>query len=159
MQYKDFGKLGYKVSQLGFGAMRLPTGQDGKVDYELAAPLIRKGVEMGINFIDSHHFYHNGDSETAIGKAIQGIRDRVYLQTKTPMYQKADEDQRMKWLETALKKLGTDYIDFFLAHSYNAERFPKEHKAFMKLCRRAGTEGLIRHVGFSFHDSAESSFP
>ena len=156
MQYRDFGKLGYQVSQLGFGAMRLPTKEDRSVDFDLAVPLIRRGIDLGINFIDSHHFYHGGESEVAVGKAIQGVRDKVYLQTKTPMYREADEDERMRWLETALEKLGTDYLDFFLSHSYNWERFPKEHKAFVKLCRRAKNEGMIRHVGFSFHDTAEA---
>lgn len=155
MQYREFGKLGYKISQLGFGAMRLPTKDGGNVDYNLAVPLIRRALDLGLNFIDSHHFYHNGESETAIGKAINGVREKVYLQTKTPMYREASEDERMRFLETALDKLGTDYIDFFLAHSYNSERFPKEHKAFMKLCRRAKREGMIRHIGFSFHDTAE----
>lgn len=156
MEYREFGTLGYRVSQLGFGAMRLPTRKDGDVDFDLAVPLIRRGIELGINFIDSHHFYHGGESETAIGKAVAGIRDRVYLQTKTPMYSEGSQDKRMAWLETALKKLGTDYLDFFLAHSYNWERFPKEYRAFMKLGHRAQQAGMVRHLGFSFHDTAEA---
>ena len=163
MQYRTFGRFGYKVSQLGFGAMRLPTKKDGadthrpSVDFDRAVPLIRRAVELGINFIDSHHFYHGGDSEVAIGRAIRGLRDRVYLQTKTPMYREVEsEDVRWRWLETALEKLGTDYIDFYLSHSLNQERFRKDFDSFVKLARKAKDQGLIRHIGFSFHDTADA---
>ena len=157
MQYRTFGRFGYKVSQLGFGAMRLPTREDGRVDYDRAVPLIRLGIDLGINFIDSHHFYHRGESEVAVGKGIQGRRDRMYLQTKIPMYREVEsEDERWRWLETALEKLGTDYIDFYLAHSFNWERFQKDHKAFLKFARKAQDQGLVRHIGFSFHDTADA---
>ena len=156
MQYRTFGRFGYKVSQLGFGSMRLPVKADRSVDFDRAVPLIRRAVELGINFIDSHHFYHGGDSEVAIGRAIRGLRDRVVLQTKTPMYREVeDEDVRWRWLETALEKLGTDHIDFYLSHSWNWERFRKDFDPFMKLARKAKDQGLIRHIGFSFHDTAE----
>jgi predicted aldo/keto reductase-like oxidoreductase len=157
MQVRTFGRFGHKVSQLGFGAMRLPTKEDGSVDFDRAVPLIRRAVELGINFIDSHHFYHHGDSEVAIGLAIRGLRDRVYLQTKTPMYREVEsEDVRWRWLETALEKLGTDYIDCYLAHSLNWERFQKDFDPFMKLAQKAKDQGMIRHIGFSFHDTAEA---
>ena len=147
MQYRRFGKFGYKVSQLGFGAMRLPTREDGHVDYHRAVPLIRRGIDLGINFIDSHHFYHRGESEIAVGKAIQGRRDRVYLQTKIPMYRQVEEDERWRWLEAALEKLGTDHIDCYLAHSFNWERFQRDHRPFLKLAHKAQDQGLIRHIG------------
>ncbi|MFH1008351.1 MAG: aldo/keto reductase [Candidatus Latescibacterota bacterium] len=157
MQTRVFGRFGYQVSQLGFGAMRLPKREDGTVDFDRAVPLIRRAVELGVNYIDSHHFYHDGDSEVAIGRAIRGLRDRVYLQTKTPMYREVEsEDVRWQWLETALEKLGTDYIDCYLAHSMNWERFQTDFDPFMKLARKAKDQGMIRHIGFSFHDTAEA---
>lgn len=92
-----------------------------------------------------------------MGKAIQGDRDRVYLQTKIPMYREVEhEDERWRWLETALEKLGTDYVDFYLTHSFNWERFQKDHTAFLRFARKAQDQRLVRHIGFSFHDTADA---
>ena len=158
MVYRTFGRLGYKVSQLGFGAMRLPTREDGKVDMDKAVELLRRAVELGVNFFDSHHFYHNGESEEALGRALEGVRDKVFIQTKTPMYREATEDERWRWLEDALRKLRTDHIDFYLMHSMTWERFQKEFEPFMKLAQKAMDQGMVRHIGFSFHDTPENLY-
>lgn len=155
MRYQKFGKLGYRVSQLGLGAMRLPTGKDGKVDYDKAVPLIRRAIDSGINFIDSHHFYHQGESEIAVGGAIKGVRDKVFLQTKTPMYEKVNKKILREWLEKALRKLGTDYIDFYLTHSLGWEDWVKKNDLFLRFAHQLKKEGLIRHLGFSSHDEPE----
>ncbi|MCK4849941.1 MAG: aldo/keto reductase, partial [Phycisphaerae bacterium] len=65
--HRDYGRAGVKVSRLGFGAMRLPTTSDGKVDFDPAVELIRQALDGGINIIDSAIGYHGGDSEVAIG--------------------------------------------------------------------------------------------
>ena len=158
MVYRTFGKLGYRVSQLGFGAMRLPTREDGKVDMDRAVELLRRAVELGINFFDSHHFYHNGESEEALGRALEGVREKVFIQTKIPMYREATEDERWRWLEDALRKLRTDHIDFYLMHSMTWERFQREFDPFMKLARKAMDQGIVRHIGFSFHDTPENLY-
>jgi predicted aldo/keto reductase-like oxidoreductase len=72
MQYRIFGKTGHRVSILGFGAMRLPQLADGACDLELAAPLLRRGIDLGINYLDSAHVYLEGTSEVAVGQAIKG---------------------------------------------------------------------------------------
>ena len=67
MRYRELGKTGLKVSQLGFGAMRLPMigeGEDERVDRELAVPMIHKAFEAGVNYIDSAVGYCNADSQT-----------------------------------------------------------------------------------------------
>ena len=62
MQYRPFGKTGINISTLGFGCMRLPTleGTD-KIDEQEAVRIIRKGIDSGINYLDTAFFYHNGD--------------------------------------------------------------------------------------------------
>ena len=87
MQYVDFGKTGIKVSRLGFGCMRLPmTEVGGKhvVDEDAAASMLRKGAELGINYFDSGYVYHEGMSEVILGRAVKGIRDKVFISTKSP---------------------------------------------------------------------------
>jgi len=138
--------------------MRLPTREDGKVDMDKAVELLRRSVELGVNFFDSHHFYHNGESEEALGRALKDVRDRVFLQTKTPMYREATDDERWRWLEDALMKLRTDHIDFYLMHSMTWERFQKEFEPFMRIAQKAMDQGLVRHIGFSFHDTPENLY-
>ncbi len=156
MQKVSFGKTGYKASILGFGVMRLPA-KDGKVDFEESTRILRLGLAKGINFLDSHHFYHNGQSEEAIGKAIKGFnRDDLIIQTKIGMYNDYSEGECRRLLEEALKKLGTDYIDFYLSHSLKWESYVKYNKLFIKFTRKAMNEGLIRHTGFSAHDTPQN---
>jgi len=153
----DFGKTPYRVGRLGFGAMRLPTLPDGKVDFELSTPMLRFAIEHGVNFLDSHHFYHNGQSEEAIGKAIKGIpRNKVILQTKIGMYNNYKEKDCWRLLEQALKKMGTDYLDFYFSHSLSMESYLKHNKLFLRFTDKAISRGLVRYRGFSVHDKPEN---
>jgi hypothetical protein len=161
MQYVTYGKTGLKVSKLGFGAMRLPSSptSDGKeqVDYDKSTPLIRKAIELGINFIDTHHNYHDSQSEIAIGLALEGLdRSKVFIQTKTPAYRDlAPGETHRSRLEAGLKRIKSDYFDIYFMHSLNWATFEKVGKAFMAEMERCKDEGLIRHLGFSTHASYE----
>src|ERR1035437_2140514 len=110
MRPVNFGKTPYKVKRLGFGIMRLPVLTDGKVNFELSTPMIQYAIEHGVNFLDSHHFYHNGESEEAIGKAIQGIpRNKIILQTKIGMYNnytEKEEDRLYRFLFQPRPQMG-----------------------------------------------------
>ncbi|MHA1935493.1 MAG: aldo/keto reductase, partial [Candidatus Thorarchaeota archaeon] len=80
MQYRTLGKLGTKVSALGFGCMRLPKLENGKINREEAIRLIRKGIDSGINYVDTAWTYHDGESEVVLGLALKdGYRERVTL--------------------------------------------------------------------------------
>ena len=75
MQYRQYGNDGPQVSRLGFGAMRLPakrSGEWGSVNFTQSTRVIRAAFEGGVNLIDSHHNYHGGLSEEAIGRALKG---------------------------------------------------------------------------------------
>jgi len=157
MQYRKFGKTPYKVSMLGFGAMRLPQTSDGSVDFDRATEIIRYAIEHGVNFIDSHHFYHNGQSEEAIGRAIKNFpREKLILQTKIGMYNNYTDKQCWELLEKALRKLNTDYIDFYLTHSLRWETYLKHQKQFLKFTQKAIDQKMVRYIGFSVHDSPEN---
>ncbi|NQT91892.1 MAG: aldo/keto reductase, partial [Lentisphaerae bacterium] len=80
MIYRELGKTGLQVSQLGFGAMRLPVHDvDGvqKVNRELSTPMIHKAFESGLNYIDTAVSYCNQDSQRAVGDALKGWRDKI----------------------------------------------------------------------------------
>jgi predicted aldo/keto reductase-like oxidoreductase len=164
MNYTVFGNTGVKVSALGFGAMRLPMKEvDGKkiVDEDMAVPLMRKAFDMGVNYVDSAPLYCETLSEVAVGKALKGYRDKVYLSTKNPV----EDDSGDHWterLEKSLKKLDVDYIDFYHFWGISLSSF-KSWQGLkygpLEAAHKAKEQGLIKHISFSYHDSADNYKP
>lgn len=157
MRYRPFGKTGFSVSALGFGAMRLPSRPfvPGSVDVNRTVDLVRRGIDLGINYLDTAYFYHLGASERALGLALaDGYRERVHLTTKLPMIllRKADDFER--FLEEQLRRLRVERIDTYLFHALNAKAFAAV-KEFDLLSRmeKARSAGKIGNIGFSFHDT------
>ncbi|AEE95950.1 aldo/keto reductase [Mahella australiensis] len=161
MQYRDFGNTGIKVSLLGFGAMRLPminaNGND-VVDEDKAIPLIHRAFELGVNYIDTAPGYCNKTSEIAVGKALKGWRDKVYLSTKNPIEDASGDNWRRR-LEDSLKNLDVDYIDFYHMWGINWQTYIDSidvPNGPMEAAHKAKKEGLIKHISFSFHDVPEN---
>jgi len=161
MIYKQFGNTGVKTSALGFGAMRLPIiDVDGKkaINDELAIPLMQQAFDMGINYIDTAPTYCDSLSETAVGKALKGYRDKVYLSTKNPI-EDSDGDHWTARLEKSLKMLDTSYIDFYHFWGINLKGFEdwqKQKYGPIEAARKAKDQGLIKHLSFSYHDAPEN---
>lgn len=161
MQYVDFGKTGIKVSRLGLGCMRLPSYEkDGKTlfDEEKGIALIKGAYEMGVNYFDTAPGYCDTLSEIIVGKALKGFREKIYLSTKNPI-ENASGDDYDKRLEKSLKKLDTDYIDFYHFWGISLDTFTN------KICVPDGPldrvkkwkdQGVVRHISFSFHDKPEN---
>ena len=158
MKYNEFGKTGIKMSNLGFGAMRLPMRGEGQVNEELAIPLMQRAFDLGVNYIDSAPYYCDKQSEIAVGKALKGYRDKVYVSTKNPI-ENASADDWMKRLESSLKNMDVDYIDFYHFWGINLNGFRDWEKLTngpLQAAERAKAQGLIKHLSFSYHDSAEN---
>lgn len=160
MQYRTLGKLGIKVSALGFGCMRLPTNEDGKINREEAIRLIRKGIDNGINYVDTAWTYHGGESEVVVGLALKnGYRERVTLVTKCPIGRKefTEPHHYDEHLKEQLERLDVDYVDFYLFHALNKKSFEEKVLGLNLIERalKAKEEGKIRHLAFSFHDTTE----
>jgi predicted aldo/keto reductase-like oxidoreductase len=157
MQYRKFGKLDWKVSALGFGAMRLPTlGQDqSKINEPEAIKMIRYAADNGVNYIDSGYMYHMGQSEVLVGKALKdGYRQKMKVATKLPVnfMQKADDFDRI--LNDQLKKLDIDKIDFYLLHGLSKMGWDKVHEwDVLNWAEKQMAQGKIDRLGFSFHDN------
>lgn len=155
MIYRDYGQTGLTVSRLGYGVMRLPA-KDDHVDMPAAVEVLRRAFDLAINFFDSHHEYHHGESELAIGEALGDVSDKIVIQTKCPYYRaEKKDDSYFDRFNTALKKVGREYIDLLLAHSISPEKWQDLGPRFMQFARSAKRNGLIRHIGFSSHADPE----
>jgi predicted aldo/keto reductase-like oxidoreductase len=156
MKYRRFGKLDWEVSILGFGAMRLPIiGDDrGNIDEDEAIRMMRYAIDHGVNYLDTAYPYHLGNSELVVGKALMdGYRERVKLATKMPTWKVESHKDMTETLNEQLSKLKTDYVDFYLLHGLNKERWEKlQNLNVFDWTEKAIEENKIRYLGFSFHD-------
>jgi len=153
--YRQLGRTGWRVSQLGFGAMRLPMvgeGQQARVNRELAIPMIHRAFAGGVNYIDTAVGYCNQDSQRVVGEALVGWRDKIIVSTKNPNYG-TDEKEWWTNLENSLQRLRVDSIDIYNHHGISWKAYT-EHVAprVSQWMQRAKSQGLIKHIGASFHD-------
>lgn len=159
MQYRTFGRLDWKVSALGFGAMRLPRIDDdpGQIDEPEAKRMLRYAIDHGVNYVDTAYPYHRETSESFLGRALQdGYRERIKLATKMPCWKIETPEDFDRFLNEQLEKLQTDHIDFYLLHSLNANSWPKvRDQGVLRWAEGAIADGRIGYLGFSFHDQYE----
>ncbi len=159
MKYRKFGKLGWEVSALGFGAMRLPTvgGDRAKVNESEAVKMIRYAIDHGVNYVDTAYGYHDGNSEIVVGKALtDGYREKVKLATKIPIRRVNSPDDLNRIFGEQLTKLQTDHIDFYLLHGLRKDTWSKVKELnVLKWAEKELAERRIRYLGFSFHDEFE----
>ncbi|MBI4979700.1 MAG: aldo/keto reductase [Spirochaetes bacterium] len=157
MNYRQLGGTGKSVSALGFGAMRLPMA-DGHVKMDEAVAMLRHGFDLGITYVDSAFGYCNQESEIAVGKAIKGRRDKLLVSTKFPPGRAKVPGDYRRTLEIQLKRLDTDYVDLYHFHGINKNTFHDIILAqhLLEDAEKAKSDGLIRHISFSFHDKPEN---
>ncbi len=148
MLYTDLGKTSEKVSKIGIGTWQVGSREWGwgkGYGEEQVIEAIRRSVELGVNLIDTAEIYGGGLSETIVGKAIRGMRDRVFIATKVwPTH--ATYQGTIKACERSLRRLGVDVIDLYQVHWPNPLiPVSSTMKAMEELVRR----GMIRYIGVS----------
>ncbi len=119
MEYKALGKSGLMVSLVCIGTMTF--GQ--QIDESESVRLIKMAFDQGVNFIDTANVYTKGFSEVIVGKALEGVRERIILATKAgetmgtgPLDRGLSRSSVMRELDRSLKRLNTDYIDIYYMH-------------------------------------------
>lgn len=167
MQYRKLGKTDFKVSALGFGAMRLPvlkaptpkqkSGEPvfPKVDEIESIKMIRYAIDHGLNYIDTGYFYCGGESEKIITKALKdGYREKVKIATKLPVYLVEKKDDFDRFFNEQLERLESDKIDFYMLHALSGLNWPKVRDlGVISWIDGLLAKGKIEYTGFSFHDN------
>jgi uncharacterized protein len=163
MQYRDFGKLDFRASALGFGTMRLPTtdadARGPNIDEHEATQMLHFAIDNGINYVDTAYFYHGGNSERIVGKALRnGLRSKVKLATKSPVFLIKQPEDFDRLLAEQLERLQTDHIDFYMFHALaqNSWRNVVLQHNLLDRAELAIRDGRIGHLGFSFHDGLDA---
>ncbi len=150
--------LGESIGKLGFGLMRLPM-QNGEVDQKQTDQMADLFLERGFTYFDTAYGYLDGKSEAAAKKALmeRHPRESFQLATKLPAWagvSTKEEAEQMFW--TSLERTGAGYFDFYLMHNLGGERSACFEKYdIWNFLHKRKEEGLIRHLGFSFHDNAQ----
>jgi predicted aldo/keto reductase-like oxidoreductase len=140
-RYATLGRTGLRVSDISFGGSRLGAGE---------GDVVRHALDRGINYFDTADSYHGGESETVIGDALRGKRDRVHIASKMMAGAGDRRDAMMRTLEQSLRRLRTDYVDVYFNHAVNdVERL--RNPEWPEFTARARREGKIRFVGMSGH--------
>ena len=141
MARMTLGKTGITTDKNGFGALPIQ-----RITKDEAAYLLNKAFDNGITFFDTARFYT--DSEQKIGDALGGVRDKIFIATKT---MSMTVDQFWEQLHTSLTLLKTDYIDIYQFHNPPFCPKPGDGSGFYEAMLEAKTQGKIRHIGITNH--------
>lgn len=135
------GKTGITVEKNSFGALPIQ-----RISKEEAVKLLRKAYDHGVTFFDTARYY--SDSEEKVGEAFAGMREKVYIATKT-----GAQNAEQFWVElhTSLEKLQTDYIDIYQFHNPAFCPKPGDGTGLYEAALEAKEKGLIRHIGITNH--------
>ncbi len=150
--------LGHDIPKLGFGFMRLPMLEGNTIDMEQTNRMVDTFLGAGFTYFDTAYGYHGGLSEPTIRKALveRHPRDSFQLATKLPPWELKVKEDMERIFTTQLERTGAGYFDFYLIHNVC--------KGFLEtidgldvwsFLREKKEKGLVRHIGFSFHDTAE----
>ena len=141
MRQVTLGSTGITVPQNAFGALPIQ-----RVSTEMAVKLLRRAYEGGMRFFDTARAY--SDSEVKVGEAFDGMREKVFIATKTGA--KTPEEVRAQ-VETSLKNLRTDYIDIYQFHCADQCYRPGDGTGMYECMEELKKEGKIRHIGITAH--------
>ena len=146
---KPLGKTGLQVSALGVGGYHLGTA----TDQEVASEIVSRAMDAGVNFFDNAWEYHEGESETRLGAALKGKRDKAIVMTKVCTHGRGKE-VAMRMLEESLSRLQTDYLDVWQIHEviyYNDPELIFAPGGVAEALLEAKKQGKVRYIGFTGH--------
>jgi aryl-alcohol dehydrogenase-like predicted oxidoreductase len=159
MQYKRFGNTGLQVSPLVLGCMTFGAPERGThpwtLNEEQSRPIIKRAVELGINFFDTANVYSDGTSEEIVGRALKEYARREEIVIATKVYNRMGSGPNrvglsrkaiMTEVDASLRRLGTDYIDLYQIHRFDYETPIEETLEALHDVIKAGK---VRYIGAS----------
>ncbi|MDO4465919.1 MAG: aldo/keto reductase [Bacillota bacterium] len=155
MQYRN-DKYGNKLSILGYGCMRFTT-TSGKIDLDKAEKEIMEAYSKGVNYYDTAYIYPG--SEAALGEILERnqIREKVNIATKLPHYLVKNYQNLEKFFQEELKRLRTDYVDYYLMHMLTDTKTWQRliDLGILEWLEEKKKSGAIRQIGFSYHGNSD----
>ena len=150
MQYRK------DISLLGYGCMRFTT-KNNKIDFEKAEKEFMRAYELGVNYFDTAYIYPG--SEVTVGRIVEknNIRDKIKIATKLPQYMVKSTAALDRYFDEELKRLRTDYVDYYLMH-HMTDVAQWENLVALGIkdwIEKKKASGQIRHIGFSFHGNTD----
>ncbi len=149
------------MKKLGFGMMRLPLldAEDKKsIDRPQVCQMVDTFMERGFTYFDTAYMYHEYESEHAVKDVLMTRKDRdsYTLATKLPVMQLKEKEDMERIFNEQREKTGAEYFDYYLLHALDAEHYKTVKRLdCFGFAMQKKAEGKVKHVGFSFHDSAE----
>jgi uncharacterized protein len=140
-RYGPLGRTGMQMSDISFGAGRLTAGQED---------LVLHAFDRGINYFDTAETYMGGESETTVGNALRGKRDKVFIASKVLTSPSDRKESMMQSLEGSLKRLQTDHVDVYFNHAVN-DIARLTNPEWHEFTTHAREQGKIRFTGMSGH--------
>jgi aryl-alcohol dehydrogenase-like predicted oxidoreductase len=165
MNFRTFGKLGWRVSEIGFGAWAIGGDMWGPQDDGESLRALHRAIDLGVNFIDTAQGYGKGHSEELIGKVLKERKEQLFIATKVPPVPgqpwppAENADARVVFpasyiieqCEGSLRRLGREWIDVYQFHTW-ATRF-NEADEWFEAMSRLKQQGKIRAIGVSVPDT------
>ncbi len=149
--------LGESIKKLGFGLMRLPMKGE-EIDIEQVKKMADTFIAKGFTYFDTAYVYIGGKSEVALKEAVvdRYPRDSFQCASKLPLWDLKDKADMERVFQESLTRAGLEYYDFYLLHALNKDSAQKaEDLGAWEFMKSIKEQGRAKHIGFSFHDSAE----
>ena len=155
MLYRN-DKYGNPISILGYGCMRFTT-KGGSIDIDKAEKEIMAAYEAGVNYYDTAYVYPGSEATLGVILERNNIREKINIATKLPQYLVKNRESLDKYFDEELKRLKTDYIDYYLMHHMTAiNQWDKlEQVGIRDWIKEKKESGQIRNIGFSYHGNTE----
>lgn len=151
------GYLGESIPKLGFGFMRLPMiGKE--MDMERTCKMVDAYMAKGFTYFDTAYVYHEGTAEGKLKEALvdRYPRESFQLTSKLPFWETKNAEDMKRIFHESMQNLGVEYIDFYLLHALDKGKMELAEKyGAWEFLLEMKAKGYIKHLGFSFHDSAE----
>jgi len=165
MNYRELGKTGIKVSEIGFGTWGIGGATDdgpnsyGVTDDKASLKALKRAFELGINFYDTSNIYGYGHAEELLRDAFHDKREKVVIASKVGFIKhggpwRLEPEYVRDELGKTLNRLGTDYIDLYQVHSAPLTMF-EEHPEYIEVFKELKKEGKIRAYGYSIKSPDE----